>query len=56
MGIYFYLRAIQYLFMSPEAPVTHRGSPHPLVLAAMLLCLMLVVPLGIFPGWFIARM
>jgi len=56
MGIYFYLRAIQYLFMSPEAPVARRGSPHPLVLAAMLLCLMLVVPLGIFPGWFIARM
>ena len=34
--------SIQYLFMSPEAPVARRGTPHPLVLAAMVLCLMLV--------------
>jgi len=42
--------------MSPEAPAGRRGAWYPLVLAAMVLCLMLVVPLGIFPGWVIARL
>jgi NADH-quinone oxidoreductase subunit N len=53
LGIYFYLRVIQYLFMSPgEAPagaVPTRG----IAVGAGLLCLAASALLAFFPGWFL---
>jgi len=52
LGIYFYLRVIQYLFMSPEerAPEAGRG----LALGAGLICLVPALLIAVLPGWVIA--
>ena len=55
MGIYFYLRVIQYLFMSP-VPSAAQGSPYGrAVLGASFLCLLAVVAIAVFPGWVIGQ-
>jgi NADH-quinone oxidoreductase subunit N len=54
LGIYFYLRVIQYMFMSAgseEAPAPSRA----MVFAASLCCLLPVVLLTVFPGWLLDR-
>jgi NADH-quinone oxidoreductase subunit N len=51
MGIYFYLRVIQYLFMSPEPSVAQRPSYSNAVLGASFICLLAVVAMAVFPGW-----
>ena len=39
LGIYFYLRVIQFMFMSPDAPRRRRRRPRRLALGASLACL-----------------
>jgi NADH-quinone oxidoreductase subunit N len=57
LGIYFYLRVIQYLFMSPEsAGDASARAPARLALGASLICLVMAVLIGVFPGWVIERL
>jgi len=56
LGIYFYLRVIQYLFMSPEAQAAGRGPSRSVALGAGLLCLLPAILLAVLPGWVIARL
>ncbi len=56
LGIYFYLRVMQYMFMSADAPSPGRVAPRGLAMGASLICLLLSIVLGIFPGWVIARL
>ena len=55
LGIYFYLRVIQYLFMSPGAADAGRGQQRAAI-AAGLLCLLPSMLLVVFPGWLITRL
>jgi NADH-quinone oxidoreductase subunit N len=55
LGIYFYLRVIQYLFMSPAAADAGRGQRRAAV-AAGLLCLLPSMLMVVFPGWLITRL
>jgi len=56
LGIYFYLRVIQYLFMSAEEPSITARAPSRLAFGASLLCLLPSIALGVFPGWVIAQL
>src|SRR5262249_2839787 len=56
LGIYFYLRVIQYMFMSAAEPVTPRTAPRALMHLTSSLCLLPSVVLAVFPGWVIAQM
>ncbi len=56
LGIYFYLRVIQVMFMSPDAAVARSGRPRPVAVGATLACLAAALLLMLFPGWVIARM
>ena len=56
LGIYFYLRVIQVMFMSPDATVAGSGRSRPLAVGASLACLAAALLLALFPGWVIARM
>jgi NADH-quinone oxidoreductase subunit N len=50
LGLYFYLRVIQYMFMSVEAPASAPRSAG-LALGAGVLCLLAAIVIGVFPGW-----
>jgi NADH-quinone oxidoreductase subunit N len=51
LGIYFYLRVIQLLFMSAqERPAVTRASEG-LALGATFICLIASILLAVFPGW-----
>jgi len=51
LGIYFYLRVIQFLFMSPaEGPVVTQ-APGSLALGTSFVCLVASILLAVFPGW-----
>jgi len=54
LGIYFYLRVIQLMFMSAGEVDDGRGAPRRLMRSASLLSLGAALALMIFPGWFIA--
>lgn len=54
LGIYFYLRVVQYAFMSAPEAVPAPGTVGRAALAASVLCLAPVVLLTLFPGWVIA--
>lgn len=54
LGIYFYLRVVQFMFMSPSAEPAFSTARRGLPLVAVLLCLAGAVLLAIFPGWFLA--
>jgi NADH-quinone oxidoreductase subunit N len=56
LGLYFYLRVIQYMFMqeSPERAGDGRGRS--LAWLAGLLCLVPAVAFAIFPGWLLDRL
>jgi NADH-quinone oxidoreductase subunit N len=58
LGLYFYLRVVQVMFMSPAgAPVPAQGrAVAPLALAATGLCLAASVFLAVLPGWLMARL
>lgn len=53
LGIYFYLRVIQFLFMSAEEPTAVQGAPGRLALGASFICLLAAILLAVFPGWVI---
>jgi NADH-quinone oxidoreductase subunit N len=53
LGIYFYLRVIQFMFMSAEAPTTGPHASRGLAFGASLICLVTAVLVAIFPGWVI---
>jgi NADH-quinone oxidoreductase subunit N len=55
LGIYFYLRVIQYAFMSAEA-ADAPSNQRTLALSASVLCLAPALLMALFPGWFIARL
>jgi NADH-quinone oxidoreductase subunit N len=55
LGIYFYLRVIQVMFMSPDAAVADPGKARPLALGASLACLAAAALLMVFPGWVMVR-
>jgi NADH-quinone oxidoreductase subunit N len=56
LGIYFYLRVIQLLFMTAgeAAPTEQRADS--MARAAGVLCLMGTLALAVLPGWVLARM
>jgi NADH-quinone oxidoreductase subunit N len=51
VGIYFYLRVVQFLFMSPAEAGATRGTSPALTVGAGVLCLAAGVVLAILPGW-----
>jgi NADH-quinone oxidoreductase subunit N len=55
LGIYFYLRIIQYMFMSPQGSGVESERPRRLALGATLLCLVPVTLLVLFPGWVLGK-
>jgi NADH-quinone oxidoreductase subunit N len=56
LGIYFYLRVIQYLFMSTEEAAAGTKRPGRLALGASLICLFAAMLIAVFPGWVIDRL
>jgi NADH-quinone oxidoreductase subunit N len=56
LGIYFYLRVIQYLFMTPQAADAEVRGAERLALGASMLCLVPALLLVVVPGWVLARL
>jgi NADH-quinone oxidoreductase subunit N len=56
LGIYFYLRVIQYMFMSADEPSASHGRSRRHALLAGVLCLVPAVLLAVFPGWLLDRL
>jgi len=56
LGLYFYLRVIQYMFMAEPEPSAARGTPRRMAVIASVLCLVPAVMLMLFPGWLIDRL
>lgn len=55
LGIYFYLRVVQFLFMSAEEKTANRGTPGRLALGAGALCLAAAIVMSVLPGWVLGR-
>ena len=53
LGIYFYLRVIQYAFMSEDEFAGERGVGRRSAIGASLVCLLPIVLMIVFPGFFI---
>ncbi len=51
LGIYFYLRVIQYLFMSTREPAAEIAMTKRAALGASVLCLVPAVVVSVLPGW-----
>jgi len=52
LGIYFYLRVIQFMFMSAlPAPVAGASAPRSAAIAASVLCLVPAIVVAVAPGW-----
>jgi NADH-quinone oxidoreductase subunit N len=56
LGIYFYLRVVQRMFMTPRAAPAAAGPSHAWAMGASALCAVAVVVATVFPGWIIARL
>jgi NADH-quinone oxidoreductase subunit N len=56
LGIYFYLRVIQYMFMSADGEAPAAAPSRAWAFAASLCCLLPVILLTIFPGWLLDRL
>lgn len=56
LGIYFYLRVIQYMFMGAAEPSASHGRPRRYAMLAGLLCLVPAILLALFPGWLLERL
>jgi NADH-quinone oxidoreductase subunit N len=56
LGIYFYLRVIQLMFMSPDAIATGRSGYSGAVAGASGICLLAVIAITVFPGWVMGRL
>jgi len=54
LGIYFYLRVIQLMFMKAPEPAAALPAARELAMPASLLCLAASIVLGVFPGWVLA--
>jgi NADH-quinone oxidoreductase subunit N len=55
LGIYFYLRVIQYMFMGVQESMASAHASRSLALSASVLCLVPSVLLIVFPGWVIGH-
>jgi NADH-quinone oxidoreductase subunit N len=55
LGIYFYLRVIQHMFMSPDEAPAARAATGGAALIASALCLVPVILIAVFPGWVFGR-
>jgi NADH-quinone oxidoreductase subunit N len=53
LGIYFYLRVIQFMFMTAPTSATSPQASGGLVLGAGLICLVTAIVVAILPGWVI---
>ncbi len=53
LGIYFYLRVLQVMFMTPEQAGAGAAPSVRLALGASVLCLIPALAVAVFPGWFI---
>lgn len=56
LGIYFYLRVIQYMFMSAGEPAAATGRPRRYAVIAAVLCLAPAALMAVFPGWLLDRL
>jgi NADH-quinone oxidoreductase subunit N len=56
LGLYFYLRVIQYMFMAEQEAGATPGVPRRLAVLASVLCLVPAVLLMFFPGWLLERL
>ncbi|MEO6747555.1 MAG: proton-conducting transporter membrane subunit, partial [Caldimonas sp.] len=54
IGIYFYLRVIQFMFMSADRGMVENTRRRGLALGATLGCLAAALVTAVFPGWVIA--
>jgi NADH-quinone oxidoreductase subunit N len=55
LGIYFYLRVIQYMFMGAQpAPIAGEAPARAAALAASVLCLVPAIVVAVAPGWVLA--
>jgi len=55
LGIYFYLRVIQYMFMSADEPAVEQRTSRCAAIGASVICLVPVLLVLVFPGWVLAR-
>ena len=55
LGIYFYLRVIQYLFMTPASSHAGMHSAGRLAHGASIICALVALVLALFPGWVIGQ-
>ena len=55
LGIYFYLRVIQLMFMSPDAHVVPPNGRRGLAFGASVACVAAALLVAVFPGWVIGR-
>jgi NADH-quinone oxidoreductase subunit N len=56
LGLYFYLRVIQYMFMNEPEPSAARGRPRRYAVLASVLCLVPALLLMLLPGWLLDRL
>jgi len=56
LGIYFYLRVIQLMFMSSDERASGRSTPRRLMRSASLICLLPAIALALFPGWVMTQL
>jgi NADH-quinone oxidoreductase subunit N len=56
LGIYFYLRVIQYMFMSADEPAADQRTSRRAAIGASVICLVPVLLVLVFPGWVLARL
>ena len=56
LGIYFYLRVVQYMFMSADEPGASRGRARRHAVIAAVLCAVPAVLIALFPGWLLERL
>ena len=56
LGIYFYLRVIQLMFMSPDASIADGGRSQRLAYGASVACGVAALLVAVFPGWVMGRL
>jgi len=56
LGIYFYLRVIQYLFMTSETSSAKTVAVSRVTLGAGFVCLLMALAISVFPGWVIDQL
>jgi len=56
LGLYFYLRVIQYMFMQERTTELRAERARPLAWAAAALCVVPAIVIAVFPGWLLDRL